>query len=93
MRIADIDILDEDKLWRKHAVYAYEVEEVLWSNATRFYFAESGHIEGEDVYRALGKTEDGRFLIVFFIHKRDHTALVVSAREMTLKERRRYGKK
>ncbi len=90
--IADIRILDVEKLRRKHAVYDYEVEEVLWGNA-RFFFAEKGNVPGEDVYRALGQTEEGRYLIIFFIYKRDGVALVTSAREMMPKERRRYGKK
>lgn len=90
--IADIQILDKEKLRRKHDIYDYEVEEVVWGDA-RFFFAEKGYTEGEDLYRALGQTEEGRYLIVFFIYKRNHTALVLSAREMTQKERKRYGKK
>lgn len=92
MDIADIQILDEEKLKRKHNVYGYEVEEVLWGRA-RFYFAEKGYVEGEDVYRALGQTAEGRYLTVFFVYKRDGTALVTSARDMKPKERKRYGKK
>ena len=92
MDIADIEILDENKLERKHGVYAFEVEEVLRGDV-RFFFVEKGYIEGEDVYRALGRTEEGRYLIVFFIYKQDRSALVLSARAMTQKERRRYGKK
>ena len=92
MDIANIEILDEDKLERKHGVYAYEVEEVLWGDA-RFYFAEKGNVVGEDLYRALGRTEEGRYQVVFFIYKRNRTALVTSARGMTPKEQKRYGKK
>lgn len=92
MDITDLQILDPDKLERKHDVQPYEVEEALWGNA-KFYFAESGKLKGEDVYRALGQTEEGRYLIVFFIYKRNKTALVLSARDMTSKERKRYAKK
>jgi hypothetical protein len=92
MDIAQVDILDEDKLESKHNVRAYEVEEVLLSKP-RFFFAEKGNTENEDLYRALGQTEDGRRLAVFFIYKRDHTALVLSARDMTDKERKRHVKK
>ncbi|MBM4030231.1 MAG: BrnT family toxin [Planctomycetes bacterium] len=45
---------------------------------------------GEDVYAALGQTDAGRYVAVFFIHKPGHLALVVSARDMDRKERRRY---
>jgi uncharacterized DUF497 family protein len=41
----------------------------------------------------MGQTEAGRYLIVFFIHKKSGAALVISARDMTPKERRRYGRK
>ena len=92
MDIIRVDILDADKLERKHDVRAYEVEEVLLESP-RFFFAEKGDVPGEDVYRALGRTEEGRYLIAFFIYKRDGAALVLSAREMTRKERSRYGKK
>jgi uncharacterized DUF497 family protein len=92
MDIAWVDILDEDKLERKHDVHAYEVEEVLLSNP-RIYLVEKGNIEGEDVYLGLGRTEEGRYLAIFFIFKTNRVALVISAREMDAKERRRYAKK
>lgn len=92
MDIAWVDILDETKLERKHSVRAYEVEEVLLGHP-RIFFVEQGNIRDEDVYLALGQTEEGRYLAVFFIYKRNRVALVTSAREMDLKERKRYAKK
>jgi uncharacterized DUF497 family protein len=47
---------------------------------------------GENVYRALGQTDGGRYLAVFFIYKRDRKALPISARDMDGKERKGYGK-
>lgn len=91
MNIAWIDILDENKLERKHDVRAFEVEEVLLNNP-RLFFVEQGNIKGEDVL-ALGRTAEGRYLSVFFIYKRNRVALVTSARDMDGKERKRYGKK
>ena len=44
-------------------------------------------------YNALGKTEAGRFLSVFFIKKFGNNALIVTARDMNKSERKRYGKK
>ncbi len=92
MEIAWVDILRADKLERKHQVYAYEVEEVLL-NEPRINFLEKGNIRGQDMYLALGRTDEGRYLAVFFLYKPDRTALVVTAREMDSKERRRYAKK
>ncbi len=54
---------------------------------------ERGDYEGEDVFEALGQTEEGRYLAVFFVFKRSRDALVISARDMTQKERRRYAKR
>jgi uncharacterized DUF497 family protein len=42
------------------------------------------------VYAGLGRTEAGRYLIVFFVLKLDRMALIISAREMSLAERRRH---
>lgn len=41
----------------------------------------------------MGQTESGRYLIVFFIHKQDGRALIISARNMDHAEKRRYGRK
>jgi uncharacterized DUF497 family protein len=86
--------LDEivEKLGRKHRVETREVEELFGGNP-EFRFVERGHREGEDVYAALGRSEAGRYLIAFFIWKVDNRALLVSARDMTTGERKRYARK
>ena len=81
-----------DKIQSQHQVTPDEVGEVF-ANQPRFYFAESGHVAGEDLYRALGQTDAGRYLVVFFVYKRTRQALVITAREMERKERRQYAKK
>lgn len=94
MKIVDIIWLEEivEKLSYKHDVEPDEVVEVL-SGRPHFRFVESGHRPGEHVYAALGQTDAGRYLIVFFVHKKDQQALILSARTMTLKERKRYERK
>jgi len=42
-------------------------------------------------YLALGKTSAGRHLSAFFILKKNHDVLPISARDMDSKERRKYG--
>ncbi len=81
-----------DKVEVKHQVLQDEVEEVFF-NRPRYRFVESGHQKGEDVYSASGQTEAGRYLIIFFIHKSSNTALILSARDMDKKERKRYERK
>lgn len=81
-----------EKLATKHHLTPEEVEEVFFARP-RYRFVESGHRPGEDVYSASGQTDAGRYLIVFFIHKRANTALIASARDMDKTERKRYERK
>jgi uncharacterized DUF497 family protein len=78
-----------EKLIVKHRVSQDEVEEVFFGDP-QYRFVEKGFRQGEDVYAALGQTDAGRYLIVFFIHKSDNIALIPSARDMDRRERRRY---
>ncbi len=94
MRIDGIIWLPEfvDKLEWKHQVSQNEVEEVLY-NQPRFRKIQKGHIPGEHLYSALGETDAGRKLIVFYIYKQSHEALIISARDMDQSERRQYERK
>ena len=94
MKIAGIIWLQEivEKINFKHRVTQEEVREVL-KNSSHFRFVEKGHRLGENVYSAMGQTDAGRYLIVFFVRKRTGQALIVSARDMTAGERKRYEKK
>ena len=92
MRIAGVMWREQfvDKLLVKHGVYPDEVEDVLFGRS-RFRRIARGHTHGEDVYEALGQTASGRHLIVIFLWKAGGEALVISARDMSDTERRRYG--
>jgi hypothetical protein len=80
-----------DKLLWKHNVTTDEVEEVF-DGSPRYRFIEDGDVDGEDLYSALGRTESGRYLTVYFVRKKTEEALIVSARDMTTRERKTYGK-
>ena len=83
----------EEKLETKHHVTVREARQVLLS-APRIRFGERGHTAGDDVYVAFGRTFGGRYLSVFFVYKPDTaTAIIISARDMSQKERRAYGRK
>jgi uncharacterized DUF497 family protein len=94
MRIEEIVWLRDvvDKLSYKHGVETFEVEEAL-KQSLKFRFMEKGERDGEDVYMALGQTDAGRYLVILFIHTPANLALVLSARNMTSEERRKYGRK
>ena len=81
-----------EKLAGKHQVSQQEVEEAL-RNRPRIRRIALGDVAGEDLYSALSQTDDGRYLIVFFVYKPNGEALIISARDMSPKERKSYGKK
>jgi uncharacterized DUF497 family protein len=93
LRISGLIWLEEivEKIKQKHNVNQDEVREVF-RNSRHFRFVEKGHYQGENVYSALGQTDAGRYLIVFFVYKKTREALIVSARDMTDAERTRYEK-
>lgn len=80
-----------EKLERKHGVKQHEVLEVL-EKRPQFRFVEKGYRKGENVYAVLGRTRAGRYLIIFFVYKKDKHALILSARDMTPAERKKYEK-
>ena len=83
----------EEKIKTKHNVTCREARQALL-NQPRIRFAEKGHTEGEDVYAGFGQTFGGRYLSVFFIYKpTTKTAIIISARDMSNRERRAYGRK
>ncbi len=64
------------------------VEKLAWKHNVL-----PSEVEGEHLYNALGRTQTGRYLSVFFIRKLDNRALIITARNMNRKERKKYGKK
>ena len=81
-----------DKLVWKHHVSPEEVTEVLFDHPL-YRKVQKGHVPGEDLYAALGQTDAGRYLIIFFIYKPTREALILSARDMEAKERRQYARR
>jgi len=93
MKILGLIWLEEivEKLEVKHRVVPDEVEQVF-RKQPRIRRMNKGQYRGEDVYRALGQTDAGRYLVIFFIHKVTNEALILSARDMDDKERRGYAR-
>ena len=94
MIIQDIIWLEEieEKIIRKHHVRPEEVEQML-DNHPHVRFMERGHRPGEDLYAAFGHTNAGRYLAAYFVRKPHNTALIVTARNMTQKEIKTYGRR
>lgn len=81
-----------DKIERKHNVTVDEVEELFKSGTIYRYGQRGKKRKDEDVYKAYGQTDAGRYLFVAFIYKRDHRAVILTARDMDEKERDLFRK-
>lgn len=94
MEILDIILTDDvlDKIIWKHNISELEMRQVI-NNQPNIRFIEKGKVRGENLYVGLGTTDAGRYVSVFFIMKKNKKALIVTARDMTERERRKYGKK
>ena len=92
MRLTDIiwKVQFREKIMAKHGVTTDEVEQVVFGRPYVVRIGR-GRIGQEDLYEAFGQTRGGRYLVVFFIHKRG-AALPITARVMTASERRYYEK-
>ncbi len=95
MRIEGFVWLDNfvEKLAVKHGVLQDEVEQVFTGLPHIRFISKGRKQRDENVYAAYGQTAGGRYLTVFFIHKKGNQALIISARDMDGKERKRYGRK
>ena len=80
-----------NKLRAKHDVDWREVEEVFLNQPRIFRSIIDQY--GERRYNALGRTDAGRYLIVFFVFVSPNKAKVISARDMTNREHRKYRRK
>ena len=79
-----------NKIKQKHNISVAEVEEALF-NKPIFRKVQRGKVKGEDIYIAYSRTFDGRHLFVVFIYKLNNAGIVISARDMSPRERRYYN--
>ena len=83
----DWDKNNVQKNWKRHRVAFYECEEVLMSEP--IVVPDHEHSQTEPRFLALGKTMQDRLLAVFFTVRKNKFR-VISARDMSRKERRDY---
>ncbi len=76
------------KNWEKHRVAHIECEEIFFNKPVIVKKDES-HSTKEERYFALGKTDTDRLLFIVFT-VRDNKIRVISARDMSRKERKVY---
>lgn len=85
----DWDQGNREKNWIRHQVTDGECEEVFF-NQPLLVLPDERHSQAEMRYYALGQTNAGRLLFVVFT-VRQSLLRVISARDMSRKERRIYG--
>jgi len=85
----DWDAGNHDKNWAKHRVSDSECEEICF-NQPLVARHDPSRSDEEERFRALGQTDAGRRLFVAFT-MRGKLLRVISAREMTRRERRFYA--
>jgi uncharacterized DUF497 family protein len=84
----DWDESNREKNWEKHGVLASECEEVFF-NLPLLLQSDATHSQKESRYYVLGHTIAGRRLFIAFT-VRDDKIRVISARDMSKKERKIY---
>src|SRR5687768_4872457 len=72
----------------KHQVAPTEAEQIFF-NQPLIAFQDAKHSEHEERFYALGQTDEGRLLFVAFTLRND-LIRVISARDMSRQERRKY---
>lgn len=82
------DAGNADKNWIRHRVSQVECEQVFFNRPFAVH-QDRQHSDEEDRFFALGQTDAGRRLFVVFT-LRDQLIRVISARDMTARERRGY---
>jgi len=82
------DAGNAEKIWRGHRVTPGECEE-LFFNQPVVVGSDQKHSEGEERFYALGQTDAGRLLFLVFT-VRGRLIRLISARDMSRKERRIY---
>ena len=82
---------NSDKNWQLHRVTDAECEDVFF-NVPLIIAADAKHSNRESRFYALGRTENNRRLFIAFT-VRENLIRVISARDMTKSEQRKYAEK
>jgi uncharacterized DUF497 family protein len=84
----DWDKGNELKNWESHSVKKTEAEQVFFNHPLLVFDTYTQN--DEDRFLALGVTNGGRFLTIIFTIRKKKLIRVISARDMSRKERKVY---
>lgn len=79
------------KNWEKHRVSQDECEQIFANAPIKFLF-DKAHSQAEERFVAYGKTSENRYLAIFFTYRK-LLVRVISARDQSKKEKKRYEAK
>jgi uncharacterized DUF497 family protein len=82
------DQANAQKIWKKHRVSPFECEQIFFHRPL-VVADDLQHSQGESRYYVLGRTDDRRLLFLVFTIRRNRIR-VITARDMSRKERRVY---
>ncbi|MEK7859148.1 MAG: BrnT family toxin [Elusimicrobiota bacterium] len=88
MRVAELRCDDraEEHIWERHRLTFREVEEAFYHHGWGIRGREKG------IYEIYGRTEAGRYLMIAARSLAKGVFQLITARDMSHAERRRYGK-
>ena len=87
----DWDIGNERKSVEKHRVSQREAEQIFFGQPLLIFLADERHSGVEPRLHALGRTTEGRLLQVTFTLRQGGVLIrVISARDMSARERKAY---
>ena len=81
---------NSEKIWTKHGITQTECEQVFF-NLPFLVFDEKRHLQNEERFYALGRTDEGKGLFIVFTYRDESLIRIISARRMTKAERNYYN--
>jgi uncharacterized DUF497 family protein len=87
----DWDVANREKSWRRHKVTWLECEEAFF-NQPLYVSPDPRHSLTEERFYALGSTHNERLLFVVFTRRKSRIR-IISARDMSKRERKAYIEK
>lgn len=84
------DLSNQEHIWERHRLTKDEVEEACFVGPAPLIRRARHSQAGDEAYQALGRTGAGRHLAIYLSPRGSGRFYVVTAREMTRRERRHY---
>lgn len=74
---------------KKHGI-SFDEAKTVFDDPLQIHFTDNPHSIGEQRYLCLGMSDQGRVLTIIYTEERDETIRIISTREATKREKKRY---